>query len=742
MSATYNLEPNPTAKVVLHTTAGDIELELFAKQTPVTSRNFLQLCLDGYYDNTVFHRLVKGFIIQSGDPTGTGQGGESSYDGAPFGDEFHSRLKYTRRGLLGMANTGNKNDNGSQFFFTLAATPELQDKNTLFGRVAGDTIYNLMKMAEAEIREGTDDQPLYPSRITGADVIINPFEDMVRRVRVAERAEPEPTKVKKPKRKAGKNVLSFGDDAADADTVSAPVAKKPKFNTKLLSAGAGAEKPLSNARAQTTAMPIRTPSRKSPHAPSTSPSPRSPPKAAPPSPPKPKARSPPPRELSPESEKRAKLHRVNQQIADLKASMKRNTAARDSAPAKEKSLLESMVPTSTTRGRKRGAGANTKDEQASLDILSRFKSKLESAEPAAASKLATPATAEDTENGVSNRANDEDEAACDLHFIVGCQSCKAWDEQDEEESDDDAGWMSHSLSFAKDRLGKDLEWKRKNEEELLVIDPREEAKRHKAGVARVGDDAPGRTSDALLLSLSECTELADIKRLECFQTNRAFISSLCITVFIVSLSAFQRACSITINLYMQIHDFFHVVITGSKVFYTATTIDQAICSKASSHSCFHSGIHPTTLNAIMPINWGDKDVLERLFVATLASLENKIDIKKVAGFYGGEEMTYHALENRLRKWKKEASQMKDDATGGQPATKKTPAKPRAKKTDASLTKGAVKTGRVTKKKAATAPKIKSEMLVDEEDDVPLESAAGEDVGAAVSGGGEENEEFV
>ena len=130
MSATYNLEPNPTAKVLLHTTRGDLEIELFAKQTPITSRNFLQLCLDGYYDNTVFHRLVKGFIIQGGDPTGTGQGGESSYDGEPFADEFHSRLKYTRRGLLGMANTGKKDDNGSQFFFTLAATPELQEKNT------------------------------------------------------------------------------------------------------------------------------------------------------------------------------------------------------------------------------------------------------------------------------------------------------------------------------------------------------------------------------------------------------------------------------------------------------------------------------------------------------------------------------------------------------------------------------------------------------------------------------------
>jgi peptidyl-prolyl cis-trans isomerase SDCCAG10 len=97
-------------------------------------------------------------------------------------------------------------------------------------------------------------------------------------------------------------------------------------------------------------------------------------------------------------------------------------------------------------------------------------------------------------NGDTNGADDEDEAACDLHFIVGCQSCKAWDKQEEEESDDDAGWMAHSLSFAKDRLGKDLEWKRKNEEDLLVIDPREEAKRHKAEVKgkKEWDDKKGK----------------------------------------------------------------------------------------------------------------------------------------------------------------------------------------------------------------------------------------------------------
>jgi len=391
-----------------------------------------------------------------------------------------------------MANTGAKNDNGSQFFFTLAATPELQNRNTLFGRIAGDTIYNLMKMAEAEICDGSDDQPLYPTKITGADIIINPFEDMVKRVRVAERTKPEAPRTKKPKRKAGKNVLSFGDEADDAE--SAPVAKKAKFNTKLVTDEG--QKSVAKAPDPSREIPIRKPARKSP---SRSVSPKPTPKTAPQPLPVAQARPSSPRELSPESEKRAKLDRVNAQIAQLKASMKRNTASDRAEPVKKKSLLESMVPVSTTRGRKRGTGANTAQEQATLNILSKFKSKLEAAEPIMSATTKSPPSESRPPHHNHTMLNDsiadeEEEGTCDLHFIPGCQSCKAWDKQDEDESDDDAGWMTHSLSFAKDRLGKDLEWKRKNEEELLVIDPREEAKRHKAEVKgkRDWDDSKGK----------------------------------------------------------------------------------------------------------------------------------------------------------------------------------------------------------------------------------------------------------
>ncbi|KAF2474142.1 cyclophilin-like protein [Lindgomyces ingoldianus] len=487
MSTVYNLEPQPTAKVLLQTTSGDLELELFATQTPVTSRNFLQLCLDGYYDNTVFHRLVKGFIIQGGDPTGTGQGGESSYDGDPFADEFHSRLKFNRRGLLGMANTGQKDDNGSQFFFTLGNTPELTGKNTLFGRIAGDTIYNLMKMAEADIADNSEDRPLYPTKITGAEIIINPFEDMVKRVRVAQRTQPEAKKVvKKPKRKAGKTLLSFGGDEGEE---AAPIPKKPKYNAQLVSAGeealaASRKTAMPKAPREERAIPIRKPSRNEPS--------RSPPPKRAPQP----VRDPPPQderpsspstmsgEESPKPQEQTRVESVNAQIASVIASMKRKAPVQSAEMIKKKSALEAMIPSTSTRGRKRGAAAyNAASEKATLDILSAFKSKLESAQVEDKKMLSPPPIPESEahQNGGHQLIKPtalvtEEEVPCDLHFIVGCQSCSAWDKQDQDESDDDAGWMSHQLTFEKDRLGKDLEWKRKNEQELVVIDPREKAR--------------------------------------------------------------------------------------------------------------------------------------------------------------------------------------------------------------------------------------------------------------------------
>jgi len=494
MSALYNLEPQPTAKVLLTTTAGDLLLELFAKQTPIASRSFLQHCLDGYYNDTIFHRLVPGFIIQGGDPTGTGHGGEAIYPGGVFEDEFHSRLKFNRRGLLGMANGGGKNDNGSQFFLTLGETRELQDKHTMFGRIMGDTIYNLMKMGEADLEdvEGSE-RPLFPTKVTGAEVLVNPFEDMFRREPRARAVIEEKQEVKKKsKKKGGKVLLSFGAEDGE-DGGEAPVLNKEKFNPKLVSAdGTSSNAKEINAGSKPAAKPAEKTIRRRSSRSKTPPQPAQPnrelqlplPRDEEPS------RSP---STSPEPEQIGKvsslLDKTNAQIADLKASMKRNIQTAPAPDTRKKSALEQMIPENATRGRKRKHGANgdTQVDKQALDMLSAFKAKLEKApkeQNTSKSPLREDADVQDSPNNHDTApapSNIDDEAPlCDLHFISNCQSCQSWDQHNggdaAAQDDSKEAWMSHALSFEKDRLGKDLSWKKKNEEELVVIDPREKEK--------------------------------------------------------------------------------------------------------------------------------------------------------------------------------------------------------------------------------------------------------------------------
>lgn len=175
MSNIYVTEPIPSGKVVLETSRGDIEVELFAKECPKACKNFIALALEGYYDNVIWHRYVPEFILQTGDPSGTGLGGESFY-GEPFQDEIHSRLRFNRRGLLGMANASERHSNESQFFLTLAPTPELQGRHTMFGRINNNTIYNLLALTEGIGDMGPDDRPLYPPKLRTIRVIENPFE--------------------------------------------------------------------------------------------------------------------------------------------------------------------------------------------------------------------------------------------------------------------------------------------------------------------------------------------------------------------------------------------------------------------------------------------------------------------------------------------------------------------------------------------------------------------------------------
>jgi cyclophilin family peptidyl-prolyl cis-trans isomerase len=124
------IDPTKRYVATISTDLGDIVIELFADKAPITVNNFVFLARDGYYDGVTFHRVIKGFMAQGGDPTGSGSGGP----GYRFADEFHPALKHDGPGVLSMANAG-PGTNGSQFFITHRETPHLDGRHAVFGRV-------------------------------------------------------------------------------------------------------------------------------------------------------------------------------------------------------------------------------------------------------------------------------------------------------------------------------------------------------------------------------------------------------------------------------------------------------------------------------------------------------------------------------------------------------------------------------------------------------------------------------
>ena len=123
----------PPAKnriVRMETNKGVIRIEMFEDKAPITTKSFIDLATKGFYDGVIFHRVIDGFMIQGGDPTGTGRGGP----GYKIADEFHPDLKHDGAGILSMANAG-PNTGGSQFFITLGPTPHLNNRHAVFGKV-------------------------------------------------------------------------------------------------------------------------------------------------------------------------------------------------------------------------------------------------------------------------------------------------------------------------------------------------------------------------------------------------------------------------------------------------------------------------------------------------------------------------------------------------------------------------------------------------------------------------------
>ncbi|OBT78976.1 hypothetical protein VF21_02406 [Pseudogymnoascus sp. 05NY08] len=158
--------------VTLHTTLGDMKIEVFCESVPKTAENFLALCASSSYTPTLFHRLIPNFMIQTGAPPSTPKGGTSIW-GHDFEDEILPTLRHNAAGVVSMANKG-PDTNGSQFFITLAPAPHLDGGNTVFGRVVGEEgMETLKKLGGVEV--GRKNRPVQDIKIEKVTIHANPL---------------------------------------------------------------------------------------------------------------------------------------------------------------------------------------------------------------------------------------------------------------------------------------------------------------------------------------------------------------------------------------------------------------------------------------------------------------------------------------------------------------------------------------------------------------------------------------
>ncbi|PJF17736.1 hypothetical protein PSACC_02453 [Paramicrosporidium saccamoebae] len=212
MSNVYEVEPPTTGKVLLHTTYGPLEMELWCRECPLHTRTFLQLCLEGALDRIPLPRAIGGLLECSPFPS--------------LEPEYHTRLKWNRRGLVGVMD--------GPMFVTLETLPELYRTATVFGKVVGETIYNLVRMEELE----RDPEGVFshPPLVTRTEVLVNPFDDIIPREFAKPQREESKLAVSKPSAVAVKNkkVLSF-DTEEEEDSVSGRIESRQTGSTRIKS---------------------------------------------------------------------------------------------------------------------------------------------------------------------------------------------------------------------------------------------------------------------------------------------------------------------------------------------------------------------------------------------------------------------------------------------------------------------------------------------------------------------------
>ncbi|KAF5359072.1 hypothetical protein D9757_009026 [Collybiopsis confluens] len=474
----------PTAgRVIIDTTVGEVDIELWSKETPKTCRNFLALAMEGYYDGVIFHRVIPNFLVQTGDKTGTGMGGESFYGGAhmpfdflyaniprsqdsvePFEDEIHPRLRFAHRGLVAMANNGQKNTNDSQFFITLDRADELHGKHTLFGRCIGDTLYNALKIGELEL--DANERPVYPPKIKGIRIIDNPFPDIVPRITAAERRAQQRAREGAQKereeyerRKGAKKdvkLLSFGADEGEEEGEPAVFTKKAIVRPDLI------DQPSQAPRVSGVLPDFVTQGSKASQPAQKKVSSEGEDRVQ-------KKKQQDDEELSKIREKHAaekassstaRQTEISKMEAEIRKLSKRDDSDDDEERKKKKpkvSYLEAELSKYASNRGTKGKKGKRRDEGDVLDALNAFRGKLQQAlhdEP-------------DDDEPVEVEGGDGESAE------VGSVPGPGGTDDPGMEVDDDRGFLGHALRFPKD----DGEETRKAERDYEVIDPRQRGAR-------------------------------------------------------------------------------------------------------------------------------------------------------------------------------------------------------------------------------------------------------------------------
>ena len=424
MSNVYITEPPTSAKAILHTTYGPIEIELWARECPQTCRNFIALAMEGAFDGTSFHRIVPGFCVQGG-----ATAADRLLHAAGLLKEFHSRLRWTRRGLLGAVSLDARVAHPSEFFFSLSATPELDRDCTLFGKAVGETLFNMLRIGEVAVEE--NDTPIYKVFINRVEVTQNPFEDIIPRF-FSKPTTGGSTDAKWPeiKEAKNKNPVSFRQDEDDSLTI------KPKA--------------IESKEEKTPPTPVSSVSRD--------------------------------RLDEIHQAKQARIQAVKADIARLQRELSEqpaflSTKAEDVAPPPPPPpALNSVEGMREGYRHKRGIimGKRRADEEAieTMLTLTTFRKKLHSQSQAGAHFNADDG--QSTKDAIAGSGKTVVDL-CKLHGLLNCLSCKdTFGLEDGPQSEE--GWMLHRLVFDRAELDNSI---RSDLQQLVVIDPKAEVDRIK-----------------------------------------------------------------------------------------------------------------------------------------------------------------------------------------------------------------------------------------------------------------------